>query len=676
MNIVCNFYKSVNFVLSDHYIIDDLDTFLNSKDVLTATDQKTKGYLLDTINVSFDGYTSEDFNEIKQYNYLRIEYQFKEKKVIHYYFVNNVYTSHINIFTFNITIDLLNTYAPLLIFSAETFIERQHEKMFLERYEYNGYYYFLRNIPQLVNFDFDIPELVSHNSDVYYLTLNQNITFKNFWLKLIYYDNNFGLVSAFIPYDGDGFTITSLNNVKIDSYLSLRLSNHNIENIFSNVNVWSMVVIPYCPIKVFINYNETNTPTYNLSNEPYFFNIVIEGINFLAIKVLDGMEYYNNNFLPVAKSFVPLNYVYQFGTFYQVDEFFKNIFIEKIKKIDYDAYYEQKIIRNIKEPVLFSSAFNRFVISNNDFNFELSNDDLTIKVPLENIIRNENQKIINIEFLPYFSEEKSIGFLRIRGGDFFKVKSDFNFSVPVIYELTLFNDKYRNYIDSGNFYVDKEILSNNLKNVSNNSNIFETQNSTNNGHGFVRLVSGIASAGLSSFSPFGIVSGIRGVARAFGAGLDLVESSLTHDLKKEKFNIEAVNLELQNRAKLNNYTFNRLSNKTVGNFELSYRRYEDFCFMFSQKKLHDENLNNRIAAIYYFYGSNVNKFGVPFHHNRIRFDYLRCKPKFVNIDMVANLGCLKLIEEFFSQGVTYIHHYNNEWVFPFSQIENVDNNNI
>ena len=661
-------YKNSLFFAHQNYKIDDIELFLAKLPVLTVNKaQEVKTRLNNKILLTLPIYDNTNILDVKKYNYVKIINQTFQDEVssivsIDYYFVNSVIAGSDNVFTFELVLDVLNTFIDKLIFSPRTFVIREHVNRFYGKTEYNDDVYLLKKIDN--NFE-SFPDQLEPVKNFRLLSdPDYNNFLTSFWVKIIYKKND-RLFSCFLPYEGSNFKVyfrNIQNPITIQSFKNyLDFGNTYFSGLFSDVNCWSISIIPYAPIDELKNFYQTDV-VINLENVKAAFLLELgNGINTIAFDF--------NEVILEPLTEVRLNLLKNGQVQTSIDEYLGNLLIVKISKTQFNNFYnfERPKARYFNDPILLNSSFFKLLFSYGSFQYRLTFDNIKFDNPdIGLIIFDQSAKrFVDLKYLTNFSVQKG-GTFYVNDGNYTKILNFTNaYNFEDYGEMPLFSDKYRDYLDSGNYYLDKAIFDNSrdVRYMQYQDTIQSQKLSTD--MGYLSAFSSIL-IGLGLGSPRAIASGIK-------QGASTYFSQFSHQHQNQIFDKENLINELNYQKNINDIKFNNLSIKNAGNFEsvLNTNRNNNFQLQILSIP---QKIKNKLDNYYYYYGYEINDYKVPLHNNRIFFDYLKCKPEFVNYNIINDNNIMAFIIEKLNNGVTFIHHYKNSWYFDFEIIENIEVN--
>lgn len=660
------FYRNIGFFSSDSYVIDDFEDFLSiHRDLFILNRAKEiKIQLENEIKVYIEDLNASNVTIFKGFNYVKIV-NYKESEGANsvvdtaYYFVQSIVSTSDYVFSVRLLLDVLNTYLGLLFFTNKTFVIREHQDRFLGAYvENDNSYRLLLNISG-VNEGF--PNALIPFEEFALTTDPDNTNpLASSWVKVVRaftQNDQTEVLTGFLPYE-QNVTIRDGNNTYI-LYSFKYWILQGKKDIFTDVNVWSVSIIPYPPINEFNSFYKDEV-------------IDVTNVTYRSIQSFNNsftMIYFDFNqtiLTPPSKLIV--------NQFYGSGEDFNHFLFDKLTislfRDDFNKLYRLDDMglaqgRFLLEPAVRRGEFFKVKISFGSFEYFLTLDNLDVSIDdfIDLMVHGVgNNDIINIQYSPFFSVEKGFT-LFFKSGDICPlIGGDNSFTINELAELPMYSDNYRNYVNSGNYAVDKQVY-------EENKNLMELrfQEEQNNKSSILGLVGNYVRAGIT----FGF-SKIIGASRLIGAFTRTFEQFFDDNKADEIHTKEMLIQDLNYQRNIQSIKFNNLNLKNIGNFESTLRLNNNLIKCVIEKV--DFKTEQKISDYYYFYGNEVNQYKIPSHNNRVIFDFLKCDPVFENYSVIMDYDIINIIVEKLRRGVTYIHKFNNKWFFDYNGVENIERN--
>lgn len=108
------------------------------------------------------------------------------------------------------------------------------------------------------------------------------------------------------------------------------------------------------------------------------------------------------------------------------------------------------------------------------------------------------------------------------------------------------------------------------------------------------------------------------------------------------------NLSQQSASVSNSDTLDLL-NKYNGN-KLQFKLYKI-----------DDRMYKLLDDLFYYTGYKCDELGIPSYDTRIYFNFVQCEAVFINVNTEIYSDYIESLRMKYSEGVTFIHHYNNTW---------------
>lgn len=687
--------------IRDGYIVDSITPFLESYPnnlKVSFPDGHVKDISALEINYEISA-NIKSVNNLRLFNYASIDYYDKNGLIIKrmYYFINSVSLLSLDVITFKLSLDVLNTFATSLNFSPLTCVTREH----LDRwnastlYQRDGYYYVLKNI-----YPSNEALAKQYLSNIKLYASNPAFD-KDYWVKIIITTEDEGFECCYLHYSKAIKIETTTAVFTVDRFIDyytrdISVSTDGITRLVKLIrilqgysSVKSIEILPYSPFKDLQgNYDELTPKTLTDSFIiPKVISFGVEGVaNPIELHVLTVplFELLNSNldntYLPLFNGY-PYTFNYLLFNIYVYrtsvlqlnrlkDELFLNGFFQ-------DYAFEVLKFFKVNEPTFLNSSYTGYYFQFDKLRFNLIPENITFKQNFNQLIDNylldETLKNLNLLTVSvYMTKNLSTSLkLKIKSGDYFNYNSNNNFMTVMInsriptlddHSLEYQGEQKKTDLDKSYEKLQSQIgkaapgwtfsVWNTAKYYA--GNIFDSLS---------EFSGGISSAtgGISS-TIADIVGGWLGKAkRGLTKHLPRILSSVARrGLVGGALTTSAIllnNLEEQNA----------IAGIARGDAEGILSEDGDYKITFNIEQNKDYNV---ISNELYLMGNIVNEYKIPQHNKRKFFDFLQCSAVFIGPHYDRPI--MDAIYDRYNTGVWYIHQNNFEWHFPEENLENVE----
>lgn len=670
-------FRNTKFYPNQNYKIDDIEAFLNS---YLSNDKKVfdnqQYWKINGIIKEFKLDISQaNIKNIHEFNYAKVEMitgdevEFVEWKL--YYFVVNFEWLSRSTIKLTLRLDTLNTFLDTLQFHPKTFIEREH----CDRWNFTDGAYIKDETNQEITLLREIPELNEGlNPQKYSYTFNDFTNF-NFSLCMRLQDyllikannNDFSWIANYLTnsdrdYQDDSPLIFVLNITYGYMYIKHDYFGGEIFIMSPSINIdrtsndnQKILILPYAPHEELLDvtqYTQAN-PFIRTTDE------VLNGIhykyNYDDVDIyLDGIKYaprkkWNEDSPRIRIS----RHISKGGSTINFDRIFIKLFTHKINyssllsNIVDNGYF--KALNYSNESAMFNSEFFQIQFSYMDNSYSISMEDFKYNgnKSLEELLDYENNPngFISINYSYSILIDNSIYFEFGTNQNSFDINYKENghlMIVPLTSQIPIMNNEYLNYMRNG-FNYDIKIR--------------------DAGREYRERMRGLENISAPwkflTMNPTKIIGRIVPTIAEFG-GKNFTEeyTQLTENLQMEK-NIAQLKGSKIGIEQING-GIDKINHTTI-DYKLS------FTIMISRKSWW-----KYLDDYFYYFGNKVQYYGIPTHHNRCLFDYLKCKAEFVNRNSLPTQEALADITNRLNAGVVFIHKFMNQWTFDSDYKENIE----